>query len=62
MFTTSILRAEKKIFSKNIHVLSWTSNLFFKLLKNQRSNSSTCKCIEKHNYINLTLKTNANNS
>jgi ABC-type oligopeptide transport system ATPase subunit len=64
MFTTSILRVGKKkqFFAENIHILSNTWNLLFKVPKPKDPNQVFASALEKHNYINLVFETNANNS
>jgi hypothetical protein len=64
MFITSILKVKKKetIICKKIHMFSNTWNLNFKLLKIKGPIQVLASALEKHNYINSTFETNANNS
>ncbi len=64
MFITSILRVGKKetSFAKNIHIFSNIWNIVSNCQNEKGLIQVLVSALEKHNYINLTFETNANNS
>ncbi len=62
MFTTSILRAKNKIKFKKLIMYFHGLTIIFQIVKKSKVQFKYLQVHWKKNYINLTLKTNANNS
>jgi hypothetical protein len=56
------LGKKKQLFAKNIHTLTSTWNLLFKLPKIKGPIQVLASALEKHNNTDLAFETNANNN